>query len=191
MPLSCTLVELSTEVLVKILSYLPATDLLSIRRTCRIVRDIVAGTAYIQYILHLQINGVDDSFPSDYPYSERLELLRHHEKSWRSLQFSFRTKRVIHDHDPYPDRFTLQDCYLIYEEIIDGVLLYGYTDLCFTSPRKELEWVHITVDDSRFPTPSAVAFAVDHDLVIAVRFVSIPTPSSVQALPDESQQSIR
>lgn len=39
-----------------------------------------------------QINGVDqgvDSFlPSDFPYPERLELLRQHEKSWNGLQFS-------------------------------------------------------------------------------------------------------
>jgi hypothetical protein len=76
-----TLFDLSTEVLVEILAYLPAVRLFSVQRTCRTIRDIIAGTTYFQYTMRAFINGVDDLLPPDFPHSERLELLRCHEQS--------------------------------------------------------------------------------------------------------------
>jgi hypothetical protein len=83
MDLSCHFLTLSTELLIEILSYLPATDLLSVQRTCRTLRDVVASTSYFRYILRTHITGVDDFLPSDFPYPERLELLQRHEASAR------------------------------------------------------------------------------------------------------------
>src|SRR6266581_944905 len=77
-----TLLDLSTEVLIEILAYLPPADMISVQRTCRIIRDIIDGTAYLQYILRTQIKGIEDFLPHDFPYSERLALLLHHEQSW-------------------------------------------------------------------------------------------------------------
>ena len=178
MPLSCSLLGLSTEVLIEILSYLPATDLISIQRTCHTIRDIVAGTTYLQYILCLRTNGLDDFSPPDFPYSERLRLLHHHEQSWKAAQFNFLTRCVTNF--PYPDRFILQDGYVIYEEIRETMFLYGYANLCSSSQGNELHWIHITMDDSRLPIPRVAAYAIDHDLVITIRFVYVSIPSSVQ-----------
>ena len=171
---SCTLLSISTELLVEIFSHLPATDLFSVQRTCRTIRDIVVGTAYLQYILRTHINGVDDFLPPDFPYSERLELLRRHEQSWDALQFNLITERVANLR--YFTDFTFQDGYLIYESLQGSLSRYGYMDLYATARNEELRWVHITMDHSHVPVTSTFTFAVDHDLVVAMRFRVFSNP---------------
>ena len=166
------LLDLSTEVLVEILAYLPAADLTAVQRTCRTIRDIVAGTAYLRYTLLAKINRVDDLLPPDFPHSERLELLRCHEQSLRDLKFNLFAE--CHDISSVPslDVFILQGGYLIYQcfpERASG-LQYGYTDLCSAERNKELQWVHLTMGESLYPNSPVIVFAVDHDLVLAVRF---------------------
>lgn len=166
-----SLLDLSTEVLIEILAYLPAVDMIVVQRTCRTIRDIVAGAAYLQYTLYAEINHVDDLLPPDFPYSERLELLRCHEQSWRDLQFNLFAECHISDM-PNLDAFTLQGGYLIYECFPEQGrgLQYGYTDLCSAERNKELRWVHLAIGESQYPKSTTIVFAVDHDLVIAVKF---------------------
>ncbi|KAH9984431.1 hypothetical protein BJV77DRAFT_184479 [Russula vinacea] len=167
LPPQCTLLNLSTELLIQILAYLQAADLFSVQRTCRKIRHIVAGTTYLQYILRTQINGVDDFLPPDFPYPKRLELLRRHEQSWNGLQFSLFAEFTTSV--PQPDSYTLRDGYLIFEDLSGTVLRYGYTDLCSAVRNEEVPWVHITMNDVPLPLPSRVVFAVDHDLMVAMR----------------------
>jgi hypothetical protein len=174
---TCTLLDLSTEVLIEILSYLEVADIWSVQRTCHTLRDIVAGTAYLQYILRTRINGVHDFLPPNCPYSDRLELLRRHEQSWAGLQLNLLTTCVTSM--PYTDRFTLQDNYLIYQRGMVSPLRYGYgyTNLSSTARDEEACWVHITIDIGLITRPSKVRFAVDHDLVVAMRFCLLLNPS--------------
>ncbi|KAI0306120.1 hypothetical protein B0F90DRAFT_1696177 [Multifurca ochricompacta] len=156
--LSCSLLNLSTELLIRIFVYLPAIDLFSVQHTCHKFYGIVTSSIYLQYILRTQINGVDGILPPGFPLSERLELLRHHEKSWNNLQLN-----VFADFT-----YTLQDGYLIFKEAI-SVAQYRYVDLFTATPNKELDWVHISVDD--FHPAFRLVFAVDHNLVVALRTV--------------------
>jgi len=162
-----TLLDLSTEVLIEILAYLPPADMISVQRTCRIIRDIIDGTAYLQYILRTQIKGIEDFLPHDFPYSERLALLLHHEQSWSSLQLNVFTKCDITE--PL-GRFTLQGGYLINESTHGRWIEYRYTDLCTAARNEELRWVHVKIEHCRLPILSEVKFSVDHDLVIARKF---------------------
>jgi F-box-like len=162
------LLNLSTELLVQILSYLPAVDLFAVQRICREIRHIVAGTTYLQYILRTQINGVDDFLPPNLPYSERLKLLRRHEESWNGLEFDLFAEFTTSV--PQPNCYTLRDGYLIYEDLSGTTLRYGYTDLCSATRNEDLSWYRVTLYDIHFPLPSKVVFAVDHDLVVAMRF---------------------
>ena len=177
-PTPRSLLYLSTEVLIEIFAYLPAADMIAVQRTCRIIRDIVARSAYLQYTLHAEINGVNDLLPPDFPYSERLELLRCHEQSWRDLQFN----RFAECHGisgvPNLPSFTLQDGYLIYECFLGWGMgcQYGYADLCSADRNKELRWVHVTIGGSQYLGSTMPIFAVDHDLVIAVRFCVVFNP---------------
>ena len=105
------------------------------------------------------------------------------------LHFNLSTKC-----DPTSDihHFTLQDGYLIYRYPYTEQrwLEYEYTDLCSAARNEALRWVHITMRGTEsiytFPWP-IVIFAVDHDLVVVVRFCAFPIPSWVK--PDGSQQS--
>jgi len=167
-----SLLDLSTEVLIEILAYLPAADMTTVQRTCRMIRDIVTGTAYLQYTLLANINRVDDLLPPDFPYSERLELLRCHEQSFRGLQFNLFAECDNISGVPNLDFFTLQGGYLIYQ-CFPGRgrgLQYGYTDLCSAERNKELRWVHLTMGESQYLNSTVIVIAVDHDLVMAVRF---------------------
>lgn len=162
------LLNLSTEMLIQILSYLPAVDLFSVQRTCRKIRHIVAGSTYLQYILRTQINGVDDFLPPDFPYTERLKLLRRHEESWNGLQFNLFAESTTGVSQP--NLYTLRGGYLIYEGLPGTTHRYAYTDLCSATQNEDLSWVHITLHGIHLPLSSKVVFAVDHDLVVAMRF---------------------
>jgi hypothetical protein len=163
-----TLLLLPPEVLVQILACLPVPDLFVVQRTCHRIRSLVVDTTCLQYILRTQINGVDDFLPPGSPYSERLELLRRHERSWSGLRFNLFTE--FQTSVPQPDCFTLRDGYLIYEDLRGTVLRYGYTDLSSVAPNEEVDWVHIPMDSIRLPLALKVVFAVDHDLVVTMRF---------------------
>ncbi len=168
--MSCNLLNLSTELLIHTFAYLPVTDLLSVQRTCRRNYGIVAESAYLQYILHTQLNGVDDLLPQNCPFSERLDLLRHHEKMWNDLQFNLYTEFSMNE-EPYFRKNIIQDGYLISRSNTD-LTQYGYVDL-FSSPSKEEpHWVHISLKN--FIIPYNLVFSVDHDLAVAVRLGGFP-----------------
>jgi hypothetical protein len=174
LPPQRALLNLSTEMLIQILAYLPPIDLFSVQRTCRKIRDVVAGTTYLQYILRTQINGVYDFIPPNVPYPERLKLLRRHEKSWNGLQFNLFAEFTTSV--PQPDCYTFRDGYLIYEDLSGPVLQYGYTDFCSATRNEELPWVHIAMDDIHLPLSSKVVFAVDHDLMVIMRCCLFQSP---------------
>ena len=169
------LLDLSTEVLIDILSFLPAADLLSVRRTCHTICDIVDGTTRLQYILCTHRMGVDDILPPDFPYSDRLKLLQCHEQSRNALQFNMFTKCLLdRPVSGWILQYTLQGGYLIYSSVTEGVRQYSYSDLCAATRNEELHFVHIRPDNSCVLDQSTVilTFAVDHNLVIAMRFIS-------------------
>src|SRR6266851_5239617 len=170
-----TLLALSTEVLVEILAYFQAADMITMQRACRTIRDIIAGTAYLQYLLRAGMNGVEDLLPPNFAHSERLELLRRHEESWcrsRLNVFTERQRVPLLDH---ADFFILQGGYLIYECLTES--RYGYTDLCSAARNEELRWVHVTLSKSHYTFFLAGVFAVDHDLVtIFTRFGVLSDP---------------
>jgi len=183
-----SLLDLAAEVLIEILAYLPAEGIIAMQRTCRAIRDIVTGTVYLQYTLHAKINRVNDFLPPDFPYSKRLELLRCHEQSWRDQQFNLFAE--CHGISTVPNLHfvTLQDGYVIYKcsPGRGGGLRYGYTDLYSANRNKELPWVHLSMGERQYPDSTTVVFAVDHDLVMAVRFC-ILFDSSGQNLTNKSQ----
>jgi len=68
------------------------------------------------------------------------------------------------------DEFFLQGGYLIHTHFMRLVLAYGYTDLCSAIQGEELDWVHISIDNGLDFILSTTAFAVDQDLMVAIRF---------------------
>ena len=167
-----SLLDLASDVLIKIFAYLSPADMIMVQRTCRTIRDIVVGTAYLQYALHAKTNRVDDLLPHDFPYSERLKLPRSHEQSWRDLQLNLFSERHSISGVPNLAFFTLQNGYLNYRchPGRGRGLQYGYTDLCSAEWNEELQWVHLTTGERQYPDSTRITFAVDHDLVLPLRF---------------------
>ncbi|KAH9041300.1 hypothetical protein EDB85DRAFT_1470175 [Lactarius pseudohatsudake] len=161
--MSCNLLDLSTELLIHIFGYLPVTDLLSIQRTCRRNYAIVAESTYLQYIIHTQLNSVDDLLPPNCPFSERLELLRQHEKSWNDLQWNLYTEFSTNF---YSRKNIIQDGYLISRSNTD-LTRYGYVDLFASSPKEEPHRIQISLKN--FLIPYNLVFSVENDLAVAIR----------------------
>ena len=189
---SMAFLDLPTELICRILSYLPAVDLCAAQRTCHLINTIVIDTVYFQYTLRAHINGVDDLLPPDYPFHDRIELLKQYEKSWNNLQLDKTTTFPIHIEAPNLDGYTLQDGYLIYvsnqqmeQQIERG---YSYLDLFSTIGNKEVSWVHLPIpmqDTGVSTQPPDLTFAADHDLVISLRFRILPS-AFINAIPDNA-----
>ena len=165
--------DLPTELLCRILSYLPALDLCAAQLTCCQINRIITDTVYFQYILRTYVNGVDDLLPPDCPLHERIELLKQYEKSWNNLQLNKSAEFPINVEAPNSDWFTVQDGYLIYKAFNESLPpRYGFLDLSSAIGNEEASWIHIPMEDSDLPMHDRdITFAADHDLAISVRFV--------------------
>ena len=166
--------SLPTELLIRLLSFLPAIDLLSAKRTDRRFHNVVTDSSYLQYLLRIEVNGVDDFLPPESSITERLRLLRQHENSWNRLRYNKFTEKSFIE-NPVQRFYILQDGYLIYRMPVGvgvDVMPYGYVDLHSTSPNGDLRWVNIEFQQMQFPLPVKLEFAVDYNLVVAIRSVS-------------------
>ena len=168
---SCPFLDIPTEVLVHILSYLSCDDLCLLQGTCHRVKDIISGTSYLEYLLHTGIGKVDDLLPPDIPFPERVELLKLHEMSWSGLRFNLFSEFSVYDNTRHGDniaRYTLQNGYFIQSDSIPlgQGLKYKYIDLySLSSGVEETNWVPIRL---RVIRPRNIVFAADHNLVVAV-----------------------
>ena len=99
-----------TDLLIRIFSHLQVTDLLSVQNTCRIFCDVISDSASLQYVLHTEVNHLEDLLPPDISIHDRVAPLKHHEIAWNSLQLNTFTRFVnSEDYHPllYPSRWIL------------------------------------------------------------------------------------
>ncbi|KAI9444501.1 hypothetical protein H4582DRAFT_821643 [Lactarius indigo] len=157
---------LPTELLIRIFAHLPLEDLLSIQHTCRRFNDVVSGSASLQYFLRTEINLLEDLLPPDFSLHDRIALLKHHETAWNNLQLNEFTRLTTSETSKA--RYILQDGYLIYNAVTNPSR-YSYIDLYSSSarPNAEAPWTHISLAALR--PLSDIVFAVDHNLVVAIR----------------------
>jgi len=165
----CPLLDIPTELLVRILSHFSCDDLYLLQGTCRRFKDIISGTPYLEYLLHTGVNNVDDLLPPDVPFPERVQLLKRHERSWSGLRFNLFSEFSIHDNARNDVRYTLQNGYLIHSDSIPvgQGLKYKYVDLYSLSSGEEANWVRIWL---RVFRPRKLIFAADHNLAVAITF---------------------
>lgn len=188
---SCPLLSIPTELLVRILSNLSCDDLCLLQGTCHRFRDVISGTPYLEYLLHTGIDNVGDLLPPDVPYPDRVELLKLHERSWSGLRFNVFSEFSVYDStgDDNVARYTLQNGYLIQSDSIPvgQGLKYKYIDLYSLSLGEEANWVPIRL---RVIRPRNILFAVDRNLAVAIT-LGILTGYLLEAiLTSHSQQGI-
>ena len=163
---------LPTELLVHIFVLLQVADLFSVQHTCHRFYDVISDSVFLQYILHTKINLLEDLLPpgGDLSFQDRISLLRHHEAAWKNLDLKTFTLGVRDETDAHG--YILQDGYLIYYNAVTddtAVARYGYMDLYSISdvPNAAL-WTRISL--AAIHPLSDIVFAVDHNLVVAIRF---------------------
>ncbi|KAH9953525.1 hypothetical protein BC827DRAFT_129803 [Russula dissimulans] len=103
----------SSEILIEILSHLPPRDVAACKLTCRKLRDIVAHSSLLQYIVQIFLAGVHDPLLSGAPIVERSNALHDLEVAWRDLSVHRRTAQINRGTAwPWLD-YTIHDDYLI------------------------------------------------------------------------------
>ncbi|KAI0094795.1 hypothetical protein BDY19DRAFT_988597 [Irpex rosettiformis] len=87
------LLQLPSELLMKIIGLLDWKTLLICRKVCLAFRDYISSSLECQYAIELAIAGLEDGPDSTMILAERLQRLREHQAAWRSLRW--RTSRTI------------------------------------------------------------------------------------------------
>jgi hypothetical protein len=165
--------ELPTELLIRIFAQLQVAELLSVQHTCRRFHDVISNSTLLQYILHTEINHLEALLPLDVSLNDRVALLKHQEAARENLVLNVLIRFVVSDTHP-AHCYILQDGYLIYKAVIlafnTQVPQYGFIELHSISdqPNAEIRWkqIHLAV----LHPLSDIIFAIDHDLVVAIRF---------------------
>ena len=166
-----TLLRFPTEILIRTFAHLQVADLLSVQHTCRRFYDVILESVSLQYFLHTEVNLLEDLSPPDFSLNERVALLKRHETAWKNMEFN-KSTRFLTSEESHAYRYILQDGYLIYEDASTNTAQYGYIDLYSSSalPNAEEPWTHIPLANIARPL-SSIVFAVDHDLVVAIRYI--------------------
>ncbi|KAL1743825.1 hypothetical protein HDZ31DRAFT_5890, partial [Schizophyllum fasciatum] len=159
------LLHLPEEILVHILHFLAADDLLNCRKVSHHVCKIVDSYAQLQYTIQLRFDGLVDTgpLPGALSYAERLQHLHARQRAWERLQWRRRFQV------PMP-----QDCQTY--ELVGGLYVQSRTHQDLTILRLP------TADDAAPAAPRNVDlnvfsrdFAMDPSQE-CVRFLSCTTP---------------
>jgi hypothetical protein len=158
---------LPTELLVHIFALLQVADLFAVQHTCHRFYNVISDSVFLQYILYTKINLLEDLLPPgvDVSFQDRIALLKHHEAAWNKLDFKTFTLGVRDEINTHS--YILQDGYLIYNALTAlATARYDYVDLYSISDvPNAARWTHISL-----AALSDIVFAVDHNLVVAIRF---------------------
>ncbi|KAF5368054.1 hypothetical protein D9758_004477 [Tetrapyrgos nigripes] len=157
-----TFLDLPTEILIQILSYLPALDIASISFCSHFLCDVVKNSVELQYIIHLHIARSDDNPQSRMLFGEKLALLTGREKGWATLVPDF--VRVVEvPFEPGSIYDLSADVYLLGDS--SRSRLY-YLPLP-SSPEDKVAWKTLVGPEGK----QIVDFAInlyEHDLIVLV-----------------------
>jgi hypothetical protein len=81
-----SLLDFPPELVARILLCLPPLDIISCRRTCRMLYDL-CGNSNFRYLIQMERSAVSDDMISGLPYPERLRILEKREEAWATLNF--------------------------------------------------------------------------------------------------------
>jgi hypothetical protein len=85
-PRPISLLDFPPELVTRILLCLPPLDIISCRRTCRMLYDL-CGNSNLRYLVQMERSGVSDDISASLCYPERLRMLEKREEAWATLNF--------------------------------------------------------------------------------------------------------
>jgi len=81
-----SLLRIPPELVVQILLYLSPNDIISCKRTCRMLYDI-GGVPVLRYLVQMERCAVSDDMRPGLGYLERFRILEKREEAWATLNF--------------------------------------------------------------------------------------------------------
>ncbi|KAH9961904.1 hypothetical protein BC827DRAFT_245214 [Russula dissimulans] len=154
------LLDLPTELLIRIFSDLGISDFGSCLLTCRRIKDVFQASR-LQYLIRMALDGVHDPLlPSGPPFPHRLDSLRRWSLAWRHPSAYLRSPSRILDRAPQntAEEFFLCDDYLMAMDF-GGKIVYrhvaGYEWLDLR--KQNDEWTKIRFEEKLVP----LAFTLD------------------------------
>ena len=85
-PPPISLLDFPPELVTRILLSLSPLDIISCRRTCRVLYDLCSNSTF-RYIIKMERSAVSDDMGPGLPYPERLRILEKREEAWAMLDF--------------------------------------------------------------------------------------------------------
>jgi len=178
-----SLLHIPPELIIRTLQCLSPKDIISCRRTCRIMYDI-CNDSYLRYLVQMERCGVTDDLLPGLCYSDRLRILERHEEAWAMLNF----RNSIQVHVPF-DATSMYD-------LTGGMLFlgprlwttnrlasvgYSYVSLpsLFVERDQKLQWME---HDIGIETLDFRLAAHEHDLLAAVTVCVFPLFLSSRSL---------
>jgi len=115
-----SLLDFPPELMIRILLFLSPLDIISCRRTCRILYDLCSDSTFC-YLIQMERSAVNDNMSPGLSYSERLRILEKREEAWAILNF--------HRSVSFPIPFNWTNHW----SCTDGALLLGTASDCGSS----------------------------------------------------------
>ena len=85
-PQSISLLRIPSELMIRILLFLPPLDIISCGRTCRTLYGLCSDSI-LRYLIQMERCAVRDDMSPGLSYPERLRILKHREEAWEVLDF--------------------------------------------------------------------------------------------------------
>ena len=85
-PQPISLLQIPSELMVRILLFLSPLDIISCGRTCRTLHDL-CSESILRYLIQMERCAVRDDMSPGLSYPERLRILKQREETWKVLDF--------------------------------------------------------------------------------------------------------
>jgi hypothetical protein len=161
-----SLLHIPPELMIRILLYLSAHDIISCKRTCRMLYDMCSDPV-LRYLVQMERCAVSDDMRPGLGYLERLRILEKREEAWATLDFR-RSVQVSVPFNPSSTYDFTGGAFLLGtrpsadDEFTVG---YSYVSLPSLSEDKKVEWKGFNLG---IPILDVGLAVYEHDLIAAV-----------------------
>jgi len=181
------LLDLPTELIVRILACLPCPALLSCRLASRSFRALIDADTSLQYIIELHAAGAVDNPASRHVLVDRLRILKERERAWHRLEFS-RIAHIQVPHNPSSIYDLTGGTFLLGESYSRILPVWRSTDATRSINLRALlkandttnvldgPWAHIDIHSKIMDVGIA---AQEHDLIAIVTYSYAPSRHSL------------
>ncbi|KAH9939181.1 hypothetical protein B0H21DRAFT_757168 [Amylocystis lapponica] len=183
------LLDFPPELFVRILLFLPLSDLATCQRVNRTVNDTIQSSVELQYSIELAAAGAEDDTSSPLVLADRLRLLRARETAWGLLDFS-RVTTIPVCHRPSSIYDLTSGLFLLGETFVHHRLIQKGTDALRTirlpcsqegegreAGEEAPSWSKISLEASVIDIGLAVQ---EHDLIAVVTYKFLSDNSAIE-----------